>query len=405
MTNSLKINDTTVDQVYDTILKAGVADTDAKLLVSNWIFQHYRSSGRTFSYATPFPEAVPECSPPPFQRTFVHKDWLDGEDLVQAGETATDEGFNKRLHAIEADLDALGSGMAKLVDCLADLRAGVRKALDEVAAELNRIDNDIAPKSNVIVDPVFTRPGIDVAVPPSRLPGAIFDPVIPNPRSNYLGPMPAGFSDDPMFRFLGSTMVENKPVSLFSSSRGVVVLPTVDASAATVGQRVASPGAVAEVLHDNPDVKNATENGVTKTDLIERFGNLSLSNGVTLRKAVDVLPDDAAYPNADAMLKDLSDRTANVIEATEGASIQLANNVNVPAAAGTLGGADVASLPDIPTEAATKLKDAGISTIGQLAAAEPAKIADVLSNIALSEGKVAALRGTARTFSKVGLFH
>src|ERR1041385_9046936 len=124
MTNSLKINETSVDQVYDTILKSGVADTDAKLLVSNWIYQNYRVSGRSFSYVTAFPASVPECVPAPFARSFEHKDWLDGEDLVQAGETAGDAGFNKRMHQIEADLDALGSRIGKLVDCVADMRAG-----------------------------------------------------------------------------------------------------------------------------------------------------------------------------------------------------------------------------------------------------------------------------------------
>jgi hypothetical protein len=41
----------------------------------------------------------------PFERTFFHSDWVDGEDLVQA---ESDNGFNVRFHQIEDDLDALG---------------------------------------------------------------------------------------------------------------------------------------------------------------------------------------------------------------------------------------------------------------------------------------------------------
>lgn len=44
----------------------------------------------------------------PFERTCIHRDWVDGEDIVQAGSSPNDEGFNARFHKIEADLDALG---------------------------------------------------------------------------------------------------------------------------------------------------------------------------------------------------------------------------------------------------------------------------------------------------------
>src|SRR6266850_2576471 len=105
MADMLTIAGISAEQVYQTVRGAGVADADAKLLVSNWIYQNYLSLARRFDYVTAFPAAVPECVPQPFVRTFAHKDWTDGEDLVQAGESPDDEGLNKRFHKIEADFD------------------------------------------------------------------------------------------------------------------------------------------------------------------------------------------------------------------------------------------------------------------------------------------------------------
>src|SRR6185369_5341683 len=119
MPNTIDVNGISADQVYETIRGAGVADADAKLLVSNWIYQNYVTLARTFAYVTPFPSAAPACVPDPFVRSFVHKDWTDGEDLVQAGPSAKDEGFNVRLHHIENDLDSLGAKVATLADCMA----------------------------------------------------------------------------------------------------------------------------------------------------------------------------------------------------------------------------------------------------------------------------------------------
>src|SRR5260221_6451338 len=123
MADTLNIAGVSAEQVYQTVRAHGIADADAKLLVSNWIYQNYLTLARTFAYATPFPAAEPNCVPPPFVRSFAHKDWLDGEDLVQAGESANDEGMNKSFHHIEADLDTLAGHVARVATCMADMRA------------------------------------------------------------------------------------------------------------------------------------------------------------------------------------------------------------------------------------------------------------------------------------------
>lgn len=98
---------------------------------------------RVFAYSDPVASAQPVACRADFVRSFVHTDWIDGESVVQAGETTMEEGFNARFHKIEDDLDALAADIARAFVCMGDQRAEVSKALDEVKAELNRINSDI----------------------------------------------------------------------------------------------------------------------------------------------------------------------------------------------------------------------------------------------------------------------
>jgi hypothetical protein len=41
-----------------------------------------------------------------YGRTFQHEDWIDNEDVVQAG---GEKGFNKKFHDIEAEFDKIGT--------------------------------------------------------------------------------------------------------------------------------------------------------------------------------------------------------------------------------------------------------------------------------------------------------
>src|SRR5262249_440155 len=73
--------------------------------------------------------------------TFQHIDWVDGVSVVQAETTSGEDGFNVRFHRIEHDLDAIGTELAKVLQCLGDLRRAVKVALDEVATVLNRTNS------------------------------------------------------------------------------------------------------------------------------------------------------------------------------------------------------------------------------------------------------------------------
>jgi hypothetical protein len=387
MADTLDIAGISADEVFKTIRDKGISDSDAKLLVSNWIYQNYLTLHRTFAYVTAFPASVPSCVPAPFTRTFEHRDWVDGEDLVQATASANDEGFNARFHHIEVDLDALGAKIATLAQCMADMRASLRSMLDEIAAELNRIDSDIgAVKGPVIKPPIFTGgvltapvAPISVQVPTATLPGAASDPGV---------------------RYLGSTVFQDKTVSLFNTSQGIIMMPAVDAtSPTTVDTRVGTAGAVWQATLDNADLKTATQQAVSKQDLVNRFGNLQLSNGQTLANALAVLPADAHYDNVQAMLTDLSSRTAGALQSTTGLSQQLAASVDAPTDATNFKSVDVSGLKDLSPDATTALRQAGLNTIGQLADADPAAVTKALEAAKLTAGQAAAIHGTAKTLA------
>lgn len=131
-----------VAQVLEQVQKAGISRSDASILVGSWIFENVGRTQRTFNYATAFPAADPTCVSS-FTKTFAHQDWVDGKSVVQAEQTTGEEGFNLRFHRIEADLAGLGQEVAHAFTCLATMRREIRSLLDELRAEVNRLNSDV----------------------------------------------------------------------------------------------------------------------------------------------------------------------------------------------------------------------------------------------------------------------
>jgi len=89
-----------------------------------------------FDYKFPVPPSDPNCKSK-FARGFQHKDWVDGQDTVQAERTDDEEGMNARLHQIERDLDALGANLASAFACIEILRGQMVQALTDVKNQFN----------------------------------------------------------------------------------------------------------------------------------------------------------------------------------------------------------------------------------------------------------------------------
>jgi hypothetical protein len=90
-----------------------------------------------FQYNPPFP-AVVTGDQSTFTRTFAHRDWVDGQDVVQAGGTPDEQGMNARLNALEVDLDSVKADLVQSYQLIADLRKALAVALGQIQGELNK---------------------------------------------------------------------------------------------------------------------------------------------------------------------------------------------------------------------------------------------------------------------------
>lgn len=90
----------------------------------------------SFNWDTDFPIDDPNCVAL-FARTFDHIDWIDGESIVQAESTPTEEGFNSRFNKIIADLEALGTDSTTAMACMATMRESLFRRFNEIAAEFS----------------------------------------------------------------------------------------------------------------------------------------------------------------------------------------------------------------------------------------------------------------------------
>jgi hypothetical protein len=129
-----------VSPLIESLHLAGFTEAQAGVLID--VFTGIVQTQRTFGYSTPFPAVDADCTLE-FTRSFTHQDWIDGESVCQAEESTAEEGFNRRFHNIEDDIDALASEIGKAFLCLAETRASLRALLDEIQAEINRINGDI----------------------------------------------------------------------------------------------------------------------------------------------------------------------------------------------------------------------------------------------------------------------
>jgi hypothetical protein len=91
-----------------------------------------------FDFNTPFSQTDPNLVPR-FTRSFEHDDWIDGESIVQAEQTPTEEGFNSRFRKIIADLDALADDSRRALLSTAAMRASLFAIIGELEKELSRL--------------------------------------------------------------------------------------------------------------------------------------------------------------------------------------------------------------------------------------------------------------------------
>ncbi len=369
--NTLDLGGMTPDLVYQKLQQSGVSEVDAGLLVSGWIYQNFGNVQRTFAYAVPFDAVDINCAAATFTRSFHHSDWVDGESVVQAQETTGEDGFNLRFHRIEGDIDGLAAEIAKLYACVAAMRSQLHDRLDELKAEINRIDGD-----------VFALQQHGTSVIPGRYSGLIDSP-----------------------NFVASTTIGKTNVMLWQTQNGLLALPATTPLAGDplTDQRVQDAADFGRFMAENTDAAAAFgTTGITKQAFVQKFGSDTTASGRTIADVLQTIPDSATFTNAQALNDALSQSNAASITSST-ANLPGVMGVALGTTVTNASNAGIDTLTTLTPQTRTALAAAGFDTVGKLSAANPADVTKALSGVSgVSKGDVGAIVSTARTIRYLG---
>jgi hypothetical protein len=362
-------------QLVDEIVNKGVSKYDAAKLINNLVAINLGQSPRHFVFSQPLPTVDPSTCPPTFVRSFSHQDWIDGESVVQAGESADDKGFNWRFNALAADLDALHNDTENLYKCLSLIRGELVAALQNVAAELNRIDADIA--GAVVRLPAETPWKIDVAEAP---------------------------------QFLGVRELDGGKITMWKTGQGVMVLPAVQTVNVmdTVTQRLATGGLVIRLAAENAQFSKDLGGGVTVQTLIKKYGGIQLGDGRSLGQALSILPPTSTFQNNQAAVGAINTAEQGYIRSTVGSLDALNSVTGVTSEGAPLAGVGpgtiAGTIPGAPAGLANGLTKAGLIDVGAVAALSAKQLVDKLgsSGVKISTSQAAELTARAQMVAGLG---
>ncbi len=361
-------------QLVDEIVNKGVSKYDAAKLVNNLVAINLGQSPRHFVFSQPLPTTDPATCPPSFAQSFSHQDWIDGESVVEAGESADDKGFNWRFNALAADLEALHIDALNMYQCLITLRVELVAALNDVAAELNRIDTDIA--------------GAVVRLPPET------------PWRNDVAYGP---------EFLGIRELDGGKITMWKTPQGVMVLPGVDTVGLkeTITQHLGTGGLISRFASGNVDFARDLGRGMPVKDLAAKYGSLPLGDGRTLSQGLAILPLDATYSTPQSAVDAINTAEQGFIRSTVG-SVDAVNAVTgvtsegVPLA--TIGtGTIVAAIPGATAGLAGGFAKAGLNSVGEVAALDATQLVARLGKQGVKVTQAQAGEMTARAQMIAGL--
>jgi hypothetical protein len=359
------------DGLIKQLTTSGVSTRDAALIASTWIYQNIGQIQRVFAYGAAFRSVEPDCSDT-FAQTFFHTNWIDGQDVVQAGASANDEGFNSRLHKVQRDIGALGAEIAKIYTCVANMRENLAARLEEIATELNRIDADL--------------PTPTTTLPVNRT--GRFSGIVENSQ------------------FLGLTQLDKQSVSVWKTEAGTMILPAITPltgdPAANLNVRTASSLAA---FATDAAVQNAfAAKPFSAVDFTKRFGAVTLPTGVNVADVVSTLPSTARFNSVNDLVTAVGEQQAASFRAQSGVPEVLANALKLQTQGAPLGTASVDTLSTLSDQQKNALKTAGIMTIGALASADTVAIGSAFTKAGITQvaaGDLAATKATAQIISTI----
>ena len=357
------------EEVFTKLTATGVSDVEAAKIIGDWIIGTAIHTARTFAYQ---PSALAATAPgcgSSFVQSFKHQDWVDGVSVVQAGQTPGEEGFNDRLHRVENDLGNLHKDIDTAFKCVGDLRQTLATLLTQVANELNALNRDVAD--------LYSRGDrIDTGV------GGVLTPP----------------------KFMGTTKLFGKDVSIWQSAQGIVTLPAVQTIGieASLTPPLADPAKMGKFVVTDADAQKALAQPTTVGEFKKKVGDKQLEDGQRVSAVLAGLPDETPIAGADALVDAVAQQNAAIIKSTGGADAAIAGSfTDLGTNVETVSAAPVGRLEAVPAEARTALAAAGIDTVGKLADTSSAELAQKLTaaGVQTSAADVAGWKGTARTLT------
>lgn len=347
--DEIEIEGMNVNDVYSNILQAGVTQARANEFVGSWLLVNAGKTRRTFDYKTDFPATEADCVSH-FHRSFVHRDWQDGEDLVQAEQSAGEDGFNVRFHKIENDLDGLGADVAEVFLCLAEMRSSLRSLFDEIKTELNTIEGDLATlKAGVQTGP---------SVGPAKFGG----------------------------QYVGTTQFLGNYVDVFQDATGQMILtPGIKVTGGTGGpvvdpeERLGRATTFASFAATNEAFRGlfAGNKTVTKDQVLKAVGN-ALVDGVAVSDLIDILPSTSRFSSPESFAAGLAEREGLALRTSGTGDAAVASALGFQGGIGAVGDASIHDFQVVPANARTALAAGGITSVGALAKMAPAAVATAL---------------------------
>ncbi|MFF4911221.1 hypothetical protein ACFY2T_40880 [Streptomyces sp. NPDC001260] len=355
------VNGVSTQLVAGTLKASGLAEHKIGEILGWWIVGATGNSRPVpFDFVTDVQQSDP-ATDVTYARAFVHTDWVDGEDRVQAAATPEELGFNARFHAIENEFDAVRAQFVRLAGGVMELRTDLVGVVRELESKLTALQDDLFDLRAKVT-------------PPPASPGnlGVLGTVKIGDKSAFISQTGDGFQ---LLEFAGTTLGETvkkfphivDPETVFDPlrARPDLVLQTV---------------AGLEDLMTTPGVRELVERpGATVADLRSAVGGAALANGITAASVLAALPADQPL---DGVAGTVTLVTRHVVQllpagtttAVLGQAVSDETVRNTPAAEL---GTESAAIVGLDAEIAGALAGAGIDTtvsgLSQLSAAEVAQ--------------------------------
>lgn len=347
------INGTSSKLIANSLLQAGLRESVIADVIGGWFVGVTGSADPApFRFVTNVEATDPNCSVD-YQRTFLHTDWVDGENRVQAGMTPEELGFNARFHGVENEFDTIADQFKRLGACTAEIRTELAGVVQELEAKITTLQNQVHALQQT--GKVETGPTI---IGVSKF----------NGKESFV----TKFGND--FKFV---QFENEPIT-----KVIPKLPRIDFRPEILDTgKLNSLVLELDKAFSSPqiDALFATGRPVTVRDLRRTASDLTLESGATLGAVIADLPSDAEFSvPAEAIGKILTSVATNLPpeRATEVRSETLSAEAEARTGGALLNSSVSAVVPDAAIAAA--LKESGFGTIGLLSSA---RISDVVATL------------------------